>query len=525
MQKTSRRRFVSEVGFGMLAASIGSNLVVDMGLAAEPNLDDDRLEFGELEPLVACMQETPLDKLLPTLLDHLKKGASLQSLVAAGALSNARTFGGEDYIGFHTMMALAPAFRMSTEMSGTSQILPAFKVLYRNTQRIHEFGGRQKEVLRRVASAKGEFESLGVEGLHDRLRQAVRERDVAKAEAYFAELNLCPRSPGSLLDGALFCVEDETEVHRVALPYRAWDLLDIVGMQHAHTMLRQSIRYCVRSGSMAHDPGRESPTTFLPRLFDLYKLEEDPISRKATDAAWIRQFAQTIFQGNAEQAADATAAAIAEGIDALSIGRAITLAANQLVLRDRGRTPREESPGKPVGSVHGDSIGVHATDSANAWRNLSIHASGRNQRACLILGAYQVAYDRVSRGGDFLNWDPLPVNYHFDRIQDADPDKLIEMLNDAVKSNMQAQAAAITSRYGTLGHDPEAIFACLLQYAVSEDGALHAEKYYGTIREEFSTAAPEHRWEFALSLARVTASEYGKVAAGYQQATELLKQS
>ncbi|MFO0922727.1 MAG: hypothetical protein U0905_09600 [Pirellulales bacterium] len=36
-----------------------------------------------------------------------KTGTILKTLVAAGALANARTFGGQDYIGFHTFMALA----------------------------------------------------------------------------------------------------------------------------------------------------------------------------------------------------------------------------------------------------------------------------------------------------------------------------------------------------------------------------------------------------------------------------------
>ena len=55
-------------------------------------------------------------------------------------------------------------------------------------------------------------------------------------------------------------------------------------------------------------------------------------------------------------------------MDPVAIGEAISLAANQLVLRDNGRA-QAEGPNKPAGSIHGDSIGVHATDSANAWRN------------------------------------------------------------------------------------------------------------------------------------------------------------
>jgi len=54
------------------------------------------------------MQETPIEKLMPTLVAQLKSGVELKKLLAAGALANVRTFGGEDYVGFHTVMALRP---------------------------------------------------------------------------------------------------------------------------------------------------------------------------------------------------------------------------------------------------------------------------------------------------------------------------------------------------------------------------------------------------------------------------------
>src|SRR5206468_9332917 len=142
-------------------------------------------------------------------------------------------------------------------------------------------------------------------------------------------------------------------------------------------------------------------------------LGRSPGDRKAEDA-WIEEMSQTIFRSTPAQAAEAAAAALAEGMSPSDIGEAITLAANQLVLRDQGRTPRDEVTGKPVGSVHGDSIGVHATDSANAWRNMARVSNSRNCFASLILGAYQVALDRTNRGGDFLNWKPLPLAQHIE---------------------------------------------------------------------------------------------------------------
>jgi len=102
-------------------------------------------------------------------------------------------------------------------------------------------------------------------------------------------------------------------------------------------------------------------------------------------------------------------------------------------------------------------------------------------------------------------------------------DSILQQLDDAIRNKLQSQSASIVARYGQLGHDPKGVFDCLLKYAVSGDGALHAEKYYRTVREEFEAAALEHRWEYVVSLARVTASEYGKPAAGYQEAVDLLR--
>jgi hypothetical protein len=66
------------------------------------------------------------------------------------------------------------------------------------------------------------------------------------------------------------------------------------------------------------------------------------------------------------------------------------------------------------------------------------------------------------------------------------------------------------------------MFDLLLKYAVSEDGSLHAEKFYRTACEEFASTRPAFRWRQVVALARVTASEYGRPAAGYAEAKRLL---
>jgi hypothetical protein len=528
MQSRTRREFLSEVGCGALAAALGAGVLADLGLAspgfaAAAGEETQTLSFGALEPLVRLMQETPVNRLLPMLTAKLKAGTGLRELLAAGALANARTFGGEDYVGFHTMMALAPAYHMSAELPEARRALPVLKVLYRNTNRIQEHGGRTGEVLHPVAgtAAPGHEDALKV---GESIRAAVRQKDGDAAERTFAAL-VAGGSAEDAFDGLLVAVEDATEVHRVVLPYRAWDLLDLVGREHAHTLLRQSVRYCIKAETWVGQSAWNQPRALLPKLLEEHHLldrDRRPGARALDDKA-VEELSRTIFAGTPDQAAGAVAAALAEGVAPAAIGEAVSLAANQLVLRDIGRTARDEVSGKPMGSVHGDSIGVHACDSANAWRNMSRIASApRHTYACLILGAYQVAFDRINRGGDFLNWKPLPLENHVAAIKETDATALLNEAEQAIKGNLQAHAAAAIHRYGQLGHPERPAFDMMLKYAVSEDGSLHGEKFYRTTSEEFAALRPAFRWRQVVALARVTASEYGRPAPGVAEARELL---
>jgi hypothetical protein len=512
----TRRTFLADVGRGMVVAAVGSTLATDLGLAVGA-VGDERLTFGPLEPLVTFMQETTPERLIPELVERLRAGAELKSLVAAAALANARTFGGEDYVGFHTMMALAPAYHMAVELPEAHRALPVLKVLHRNTRRIQEASsGSPAEVLHPVDPMA--LADSGQPG--PLMREAVRSKDMGRADATFAAL---ADTPEAAFNAVLWAVQDNTEVHRTVLPYRAWDLLGIIGPEHARTLLRQSVHYCVKSErDWNHTPEIDRPRRVLPAMLDQYKLVGRAPGDRPPDDAWVERTSRALFEATPEGAAEIAAAALAEGITPDAIGEAISLAANQLVLRDAGRSPREAQAIKPAGSVHGDSIGVHACDSANAWRHMARVSDTRNAYACLILGAFQVASDRVNRGGDFLNWTPRPHPDALEAVRESSPDKLIGALHDAVRHNDQERACAVAQRLGEAGAPARDVFDALLGYAVSEDGALHAEKYYRTASEEFAGTRPAFRWRQLVSLARVTASAYGYRAPGYDDACERL---
>jgi hypothetical protein len=518
MNTPSRRQFLSRVGQGMLIAGVGSAFAEELGISTAIATEAPaRLTFGDAEPLVSLLQETPADKLQPLLAEKLKRGnVDLRQLVKAASLANARTFAGEDYIGMHTLMALKPAWLMSQQLPANRQPLSVLKVLYRNTSQIQALGGSSKERLRPVARKVISARENTAQMLHD----AVRGERADEAEQILAAI--AGSSPDRAFNELMHVVEDGIDVHRIVFAHRSWDVLDLAGRENAETLLRQSLRYCLKNEKWT--AARQSqPRTMLPKLLDEYALlSRPPAGSRAGDDAWVEELSKTIFEATPQQAAAAVAAALKENMSPKSIGEAISLAANQLVLRDAGRTEKMVRPGKPVGSTHGDSIGVHAQDSANAWRKIAEVSNHRNTMACLILAGYQVARDRSNRGGKFLEWKPRPHTDELAKIKAKSSKALLRELDGAIRENDQDRACAVAHQYGTLGHKARPAFDLLLRYATSEDGALHAEKHFITSSLDFADTRPAFRWRHLTGLARVTASEYGQPAPGYAQACELL---
>src|SRR5690349_9120326 len=185
MVPNTRREFLADVGRGMLTVSLGSAVAADLGLGSASAADGtETLSFGKLEPLVALLQETPTTKLMGVLVAKLKDGTDLRTLVAAGALANARSFGGKHYEGYHTFMALAPAFDMAKELPEPMRPLPVLKVLYRNATHIQLKGGRKNEALHPVKPTPPPAGKVGGEVL----QELTRKNDQAAAEGVFAAL-------------------------------------------------------------------------------------------------------------------------------------------------------------------------------------------------------------------------------------------------------------------------------------------------------------------------------------------------
>jgi hypothetical protein len=522
MNPSHRREFLEDVGRGMLLAGVGAPLALELGLAstAQAEQESKTLTFGELEPLVALLQETPKEKLLPVLAEKHKGGTDLRTLTSAAAFANARTFGGEDYFGFHTFMALAPAFQMAQEMPKNEQPLPIWKVLYRNAHYTQSHGGRAKDVLHKIDAPKAPMTG-------EKVREAVNTGNGGEAEKRLAALG----TPEDALNAAILGVEDNHDVHSAVMPWRAWVMLDFVGKDHAITMLRQSVRQTAkRCADTGHKPEQLAQTRkLLPKLLDQHKLLEGPKGKREGDNLWLAGLCETVLTSKPDQSGGAVAAALAEGFSPEHVGEAISLAANQLLLR------QVENMGGNMGfRTHGDSAGVHMSDETNAWRNMARVANPRNRAAGLILAAVDIArhweYSTNRKPNPGHQKDPYPWKEHLLDIKGTTADDLLKELDGAVRENRQVRACAIVHNYGMAGYDAKAVFALLRQFAISEDGRLHNEKYYRTVVEEFATTRPSFRWRQLMGLARVAASSYGYSqqdkkeghAPGYEESRKLL---
>ncbi len=513
----NRREFLENVGSGMLIAGLGSSLAGDLGVSAAFAADgSESLEFGDLRPLVGLLQETAAEKIQPILIKKLQEGTTdLKQLIAAAALANAETFGGEDYVGFHTEMALLPALQMSREMPKDRRALPVLKVLHRNTKRIQESGFLKNKRLEPIAAAGGAKSVQSGESL----RQATRAADMQGAERIFA----AQMQSGSLKDAynqLMWSVQDGADVHRFVLAHRAFGLVDVVGPEHAHTMLRQCVRYCVKSEANRIKRKTKLPPhrRLIPGLLDQYKLLSRKPGKRHPGDEWLESMSMFIHRNPKEKVLDAVAAALGDGIDLEVMGQAISLAANQLVLRQGARKDGSRR-------CHGDSPGVHSSDSTNAWRNMARISDHRNATVGIMLAAYHVA-----QFDNHTETDPFPLESHLEAIKTTDASELLETAAEAIRENDQGTAAAAIAVYGQQGHALRPVRELMLRFGCSEDGRLHAEKYYHTVGEEYSTTSRTFRWRQIVGLARVTASaygynrkdEHGHRAPGYEQACRLL---
>lgn len=496
---TTRRQLLASAGTTALVASLGSDLFTTLGFAAPRLRGGDDLDLGDLGPLADLFEEVPLGGLMERLVRELRAGQSLERLVAAGALANARALGGEDYEGYHAFMGMVPALAIAREMPTEDAPLPVLKTLKRSAVRMRA-AGRTK--LTEVEPEPGDP------------RAAVRERELARAERALAAH---AKDGASATWNALHpVIVDDIEVHLVVFAWRAKEISDLAGPEHALTSMRQILHFADGREARRRRDGKPEPAvrTVVPSLIEQHELAGGAPGIASMSDEALSELADVLVTSSRADGAAACAQALADGAPSRDVSEALCLASTRLLLRDRGR--QDGAKGRPKGSVHGASVGVHASDSALAWREIAETVPGRAQVATLLAGGFHTAGQ-----GAWSGRAAYPYAKHLEWARGLDRDRVAGALAEAAAGGDQRRAGAAAHRMSELGMG-EQLFTTLRPVSVGQDGALHAEKYQHTARVVHGFSREAFRREHLVAYARVVASQACATAPEVEEARALL---
>src|SRR3954471_20834645 len=116
-------------------------------------------------------------------------------------------------------------------------------------------------------------------------RAAARGRKLAQAEQIFTSHS---GTPEQVYDDVQLLIQDDLNVHRTVLAWRAWEVLDFIGKDHARDMLRQTVRFC---SDQRHSRQGHPIQKALPKLLESHELLAAKPGSKKVDDAWVEKVA------------------------------------------------------------------------------------------------------------------------------------------------------------------------------------------------------------------------------------------
>ena len=243
-------------------------------------------------------------------------------------------------------------------------------------------------------------------------------------------------------------------------------------------------------------------------------------ARKTADDAWVEKLAEIDLRRRpGRRRPTRSPRPWPRGSRRTRSARRSSLAANQLVLRDPGRTAGETSRqaggqrprrlGRRPRLRRGQRLAEHRPRQRPAQRGRQPDRRRRTTRPARTAGSCQ---------------EPYPRPTHLEKVKTTDPAALLQQTEAAIKAQDQALAcAAGRSSYGELGHPARPVFDLLLQVR-DQRGRRPAR---GEVLPHGDARSSRRRGRRSgggswSALARVTASEYGKPAPGVDEARRLL---
>ena len=345
MNGHSRRRFLADVGRGMLVASVGTSLANDLGsrrLGALSRQAPPRLDFGKLEPLVALMQETPPDKL------HADPRRKARRGHRASHARRRRGAGQRPHLWRRGLCRLPLVHGPGPGLSDGASELPTEQArcqcsrcsIATRTAFRPLAAGQMKCCTRSRPPSCRPIRAMML------LQQATRQADLKLAEQTFAALARGPIGEAFNHLAVLHRRRGRCASCRALVAGLVDARFDRPGIcPDAAAAIGPLLRE-FRAGMKKHNGTAPAVRTVLRSCSINTSWCNRPLATAARKTAGSTTMGRLIASASREQAADAVAAALAEGIAAEDVGAAISLAANELVLRDPGRAEAMGHAGK-----------------------------------------------------------------------------------------------------------------------------------------------------------------------------------
>jgi hypothetical protein len=367
----SRRRFLQTAAVSASVAGLG-DLAFLSGLPPVSAADVQAVKAraavaADIEPLVRLIEETPRDKLLKAVAEHIRGGTSYQDLLASVLLAGVRGIKPRPVgFKFHAVLVVNSAHLASIASTDQDRWLPMLWAVdnFKNSQAANEKEGGW------VLPPAEESKSLSGTQAKARFIEAMDRWDEAGADAAASQLART-EGAGEVLEIFLrYGARDFRDIgHKAIFVANSWRTLQTIGWRHCEPVLR-SLAFALlqHEGGNPAQRDAEQDRPWRENLKRTANIRHDWQRGKVDDKA-TQELLAAIRAASPAECSEMVVKLLNQEIDPASVWDGLFLGAGELLMRQPGI------------------VGLHCVTTANAL-HFGYQASGNNEtRQMLMLQA------------------------------------------------------------------------------------------------------------------------------------------
>jgi hypothetical protein len=471
-----RRRFLKDVSVATAAlglADVGFLNRLPRVSAAEAHLPADHVQFQpEIEPLVACLEDTARERVLEVFAEKIRHGTSYRQVLAALLLAGVRNIQPRPVgFKFHAVLVVNSAHLASLNSPDQDRWLPIFWAL-------DQFKSSQARDVQEGDWTMAKVDESAVPP-PQRARQAFVEAmdswDVGAADASIAGLARSTGSQEIFEVLARLAARDFRDLgHKAIYTANSWRTLQNIGWQHAEPVLR-SLAYALLEHEEGNPARRDAPADRPGRQnMELRgKIRADWASGKP-DTGGAHELLGALRHGDATAAPEKAVELLNRGVAAASLWDGVFQAAGELLMRQPGI------------------VALHSVTTSNALHYISEHCVDDATRRFVLLQATSFLTLFRERIG---NARPAPIDsLEPMSCQAAGAEAAAEIFAEA--EHDRVGAARKTLGYLQAGGDPVQFMNTARRLIYLKGNDAHDYKFSEAVLEDYFNVSPAFRQRY-----------------------------